>query len=158
MLSHLDFDNFIWLYLIVYTNNVRRYIYHQPRNYLLVSTFIVKWCFPKIPNQEKASTSLARFLKGRLALTQDQNFVPLFVFTFLCIAYRLTFCAVITVLSEKSFESFFGGSSYMFLDNKTLFNPVLNLTIFRGTGPWKIPLKTFKNIEWMPPLKTTVDK
>ena len=28
----------------------------------------------------------ARFLKGRLALIQDKNFVPYFVFTFLCIA------------------------------------------------------------------------
>ena len=35
----------------------------------------------------------------------------------------------------------------MFLDNKTLFNPVLNLTIFRGTGPERYHLKTFKNIE-----------
>lgn len=46
----------------------------------------------------------------------------------------------------------------MFLDNKTLFNLVLNLTIyFEGRGPERYHLKTFKNIEYMPPLKTTVD-
>ena len=28
----------------------------------------------------------AQFLKGRLALIQEKDFVPLFVFTFLCIA------------------------------------------------------------------------
>ena len=40
---------------------------------------------------------------------------------------------------EVKRQQYFVSSSYMFLDKKTLlktwFNPGLNLTIFRGTGP-----------------------
>ena len=44
----------------------------------------------------------AQFLKGRLALIQEKDFVPFFVFTLLCIASRETFCIIITVSQTKS--------------------------------------------------------
>ena len=54
-------------------------------------------------------------------------------------------------------QKYFVTSSCMFLDEKTVLeiwlNPGLNLTIFRGTGPWRLGLRA-RNKTDVPPRRT----
>ena len=83
----------------------------------------------------------AWFLKGWLALIQDYNFVPLFVFSCLHMAWWNILCHHYCIyLRVKAQQYFVSLISCLFLDKKTRLKMWLNLglslTIFRGTGLW----------------------
>ena len=82
----------------------------------------------------------ARFLKqkGLLALIQDKNFTPYFLFYLPICCLKWHFVSSLIFLGVKA-QQCFVSSRCMFLEKKTLLkiwlNPGLNLIIFRGTGP-----------------------
>ena len=93
---------------------------------------------------EQPMKSWAWFLKGRLVLIQDWNFV-LFSYYPSHVLLRVTFLSYHYPILKWRLNSIFVSLSCIFLDKKTLIkillNPGLNLTIFQGTRSW--PYKPF---------------